>query len=342
MDSLAIVEAARRATPLVFAPLLAARCGLGAVWVKDETKRPLGNFKVLGGAAAGLNALAGWAGCTVEALIEKRGSLDLPTIICASDGNHGLAVATGAAAAGARATVVLHGLVPEIRRDRIAVTGATIVTVPGTYDDAVDHAVELASTGEAILIPDTSDDADDPIVADVVKGYEQICREVIETLAGQLAPAPSHLFVQAGVGGLAAAMCTGIGSKLASPGRIVVIEPEVAACVKHALETGRVERIGGTLETSAEMLACGLASASAVAVLQEYGASCVTVGETGLHEAVSLLFDATGIRSTPSGATGLAGLIEAASNPALRDSLQLSDESTVLLICSEAEIEPTK
>lgn len=342
MDSLAIVEGARVATPLEEAPLLAAHCKVSRVWVKDETKRPLGNFKVLGGASAGLKALAGWAGCAVDELIERRGLLDLPTLICASDGNHGLAVATGAAAAGARATILLHQLVPDSRRDRIAATGASIVIVAGTYDDAVEHAVELAAGRDAILIPDTSDDPDDPIVADVVTGYEQICIEVMTALAEQGDPSPSHLFVQAGVGGLAAAMCTGIGSKLASPGKIIVVEPDAAACVKHALDTGQVERIGGSLDTSAEMLACGLASASAVAVLQEFGASCVTVDERGLLEAVSLLFDATGIRSTPSGSTGVAGLVRAAADPDLCEMLELSEESHVLLICTEAEIEPTK
>lgn len=338
MDSLAIIEASRLSTPLKSAPLLAAHFKLGRVWVKDETVRPLGNFKILGGASAGLKSLAAWANCTVEELIENRGKMTLPALICASDGNHGLAVATGAAAAGARATIVLHELVPEGRRERIAATGATIVVVPGTYDDAVDHAVLLASADDAILIPDTSDDPDDPTVADVMKGYEQISREIIDALAEPKAPAPSHVFVQAGVGGLAAAMCLGIGSKLSVPGRVAVVEPSAAACVHHALSTGRIERIEGSLETSAEMLSCGLASAAAVAILRQHGAASVTVSENELDDAVSLLFGATGIRSTPSGAAGLAGLVNVCSNPTLREEFQLSEKSEVLLICSEADV----
>ena len=337
MDNIAIIEAARRPTPLISAPLLAKRCKLGKVWVKDETARPLGNFKILGGASAGLNALARWANCTADELLGQRGLAKLPALVCASDGNHGLAVATGAAAAGARATIVLHALVPEARRERIATTGATIVVVPGTYDDAVEHAVELASAGDAILIADTSDDPNDPTVADVIKGYEQICREIVDALTELEAPMPSHLFIQAGVGGLAAAMCVGIGSALAFPSRIIVVEPQAAACVKHALTTGRVERISGSLETSAEMLSCGLASASAIAVLRRFRASCMTVSETELQDAVSLLFDSTSIRSTPSGAAGVAGLISACSDPALRDAFDLSEQSGVLLVCSEAK-----
>lgn len=338
MDSLAIIRAARLPTPLKYAPLLAERCGVGSVWVKDETQRPLGNFKILGGAVAGLKALAAWADCTVEILIERRGKLTLPALICASDGNHGLAVATGAAAAGARATIVLHELVPDARRERIAATGATIEIVAGTYDDAVEHAEKLAAANDAILIPDTSADDDNSIVAVVTKGYEQISREIIDALGDLGAPSPSHLFAQAGVGGLAAAMCTGIGSRLASPARIVVVEPEAAACVEHALSTGRIERIAGSLETSAEMLACGLASAPAVAVLRQFRASCMTVSEGDLLEAVSLLLEATGIHSTPSGAAGVAGLVSACSDPALREAFQLSETSDVLLICTEAGV----
>jgi diaminopropionate ammonia-lyase len=338
MDSLTIIEASRVSTPLRSAPVLADHCKLGRVWIKDETVRPLGNFKVLGGASAGLKALARWANCTVEELFAQRGLAKLPALVCASDGNHGLAVAIGASAAGAPATILLHELVPETRRLRIAATGATIVVVPGTYDDAVERAVELASAGDAILIPDTSDDPGDPTVRDVMQGYEQICRETVAALTELEAPMPSHLFIQAGVGGLAAAMCVGIGGKLAAPGRVLVVEPSTAACVNHALSTGKIERISGSLETNAEMLSCGLASASAVSVLRNYGAACVAVTDEQMDDAVASLSQATGIRSTPSGAAGLAGLVRACTDPALRELFELSHESDVLLVASEAEI----
>lgn len=339
MNSLDLINATSIATPFVSAPQLSELCNLESVWIKNEAARPLGNFKILGGAAAGLKALAKRANCTVEELIERRAAMGLPALICASDGNHGLAVATGAAAANARAIIVLHDSVPEARRDRITATGAEIVTVHGTYDDAVEHAIMLASTNGFLLVPDTSDEVNDPVVADVMQGYGQICQEIVSSLANQQASTPTHVFVQAGVGGLAAAMCEGIGNRLASPRRFIVVEPEHAACVRHALAFGKIERIRGSLETTAEMLSCGRASASAMAVLQQHRASCLTVSDDELDNAVPLLFDATGIRSTPSGAAGVAGLLKAARDPALRDAYLLSEASNVLLICTEAAVD---
>src|SRR5262249_21087087 len=120
--------------PLIALPRLATRCGVAKVVLKDEGLRPLGSFKALGGVYAGLRALARATGLPDIATLvaARRPRESLPALICASDGNHGLAVAAAAEFAGAAARVYLHGGVPPARAMRIAAHGAQSVRVGGT------------------------------------------------------------------------------------------------------------------------------------------------------------------------------------------------------------------
>jgi len=322
-------------TPLVDLPVLARRLGVAQVLVKDEGRRMLGSFKSLGGTYAGLNALARRQGATIAALLARRAA-DLPQLVCASDGNHGLAVAAAARFAGTKAKVFLHAHVPDVRARRIADQGAEIVWVPGTYDDAVDAAAAAAETAGAILVADTAPH-DDPIVRDVMAGYGVIAHEVREQVEAARLARPTHLFVQAGVGGLAAALAEGLSDFLAPPARLVVVEPETAACLAAAFARGHVVRIAGELNTAAEMLSCGEASAPAFAILRRAGAEVVTVSERALLDAPQALRAAGGPDTTPSGATGLAGLASVIGS-AHASRLVLTAESRVLLVISEAAL----
>ena len=324
-------------TPLVKLPYLAAELGVAKVMVKNEGKRPLGSFKSLGGMYAGLRALARHTGADgIEALIASGPHKDLPALICASDGNHGLAVAAGAKLAGAHARIYLPASVPETRAKRISNEGAEIIRVAGTYEDAVAAAAKAAKKGEGILISDTTDMCDDPAVADVMAGYSVIAKEIAALIEdGSLLP-PTHIFLQAGVGGFAAAMADGLAAHLAAPARIIVVEPETAACIKVGLAQGHAVLFPGALETSAEMLACGEASAPALTRLIHHKAKSMTVTEGALHRAVARLGD-HGIATTPSGATGMAGLMSALAGRA--DNMPLLDgASRVLIFVTEAPI----
>lgn len=325
-------------TPLLVLPRLAARLGVAQVLVKDESRRALGSFKSLGGTYAGLRALARAAGTDVSALAAAPRA-DLPDLICASDGNHGLAVAYAARLAGTRARVFLHQGVSGTRSRRIADQGASIDRVEGTYDDAVAAAAAAAAAGEGILVADTGDDPGGAVVRDVMDGYGVIAGEVRQQLGeGGRAP-PSHLFVQAGVGGLAAALAEGLAGYLADPAVLVVVEPEAAACVKAALAAGGPVQLEGTLETAAAMLSCGRASAAALAVLSRHTVHAVTVAEAALSAAPRLLAEAGGPVSTPSGAAGVAGLAAALADAATRRALELDRHSRVLLVVSEADLD---
>ena len=324
-------------TPLQACPALARRASVGQVFVKDEGKRPYGNFKVLGGVSASLKALARTVGVPVEQIWGCTKST-LPRLICASDGNHGLAVAVGARLAGAPATVYLHQNVDVHRIARIEAEGAKVLIVDGTYDDAVAEAAAAASRSEGLLIPDTSEDPDDPVVRDVMQGYAVMTAEMKIQFRVE-STRPTHIFVQAGVGGLAATIAQELQAMMAEPRHVIVVEPEGAACVAHALNTGRIERISGDLNTSAEMLACGLASASAIRVLKELHAHSLTVDEDCLTVAVRIFRDEGMIETTPSGAAGLAGLLRVAARPKTRTLYGLTSDSVVLLVATEAPVE---
>ena len=323
-----------RPTPLISLPSLAEQCGVAHVMVKLENERPLGNFKSLGGTIAGLKALAKSGGHIEINDLLANPSPDLPMLICASDGNHGLAVAAAAQRVGARATIFLHKNVPTKRAERIAALGATITWVDGTYDDAVIMA-DAAANDDAILVSDTTDQLDDPIVDTVMQGYGLISREIREYLDTNGIDYPSHMFVQAGVGGLAAAMAEGLCPYMRRPGRIIVVEPQSAPCVQRALQAGAPELVSGTLDTQAEMLACGLASMPAIATLLRHQATPLLIDETMLQETPDILIRAGGPPTTPSGAAGLAGLLRAANDPALKTKLGIDQHSTVLLIVTE-------
>jgi diaminopropionate ammonia-lyase len=318
-------------TQLIELPHLASLANVGRVFAKSEGERPLGNFKVLGGMLAGMRALNGAAQKRASAAAQPR-----PRLICASDGNHGLAVAAAAKHAGANASIYLPMSVSPVRARRIEALGAELIWVRGTYDDAVRDAAAAAAGGKGLLIPDTSPDPNDSAVLDVMAGYAVLTRELLSQFRKEEVSGPTHLFIQAGVGGLAASLAEGLCVE--AQARLLVVEPQSAACVAHALAVGEPRRIPGDLHTSAEMLSCGLASAAAVAILKRHNARSVVVAEAELQAALETLRRSGGPDTTASGAAGLAGLLHVAARPSLRAEHQLDSSSIVLLVITEGPI----
>lgn len=324
-------------TPLLDLRRLAAHLGVAQILAKDEGRRMLGSFKSLGGTYAGLRALARFAGTDISALLAAK-RRDLPALICASDGNHGLAVASAARFAGTSARVFLHSRVPPARARRIEMMGAQIVWIDGTYDDAVDAAAKAARAGNGLLIADTTDAANDPVVADVMAGYGVIAAEARRQIAAANHHRPTHVFVQAGVGGLACAMGEGLETWMAPPAGLIVVEPAKSACVAAALEQDRIVRIPGDLETAAEMLSCGEASTPATAGLRRLGARIVTVDEGSLARAPRVLTEHGGPASTPSGTAGLAGLLKLVADGGTAE-FGLDASSRVLIVVTETALD---
>ncbi|MBL8268775.1 pyridoxal-phosphate dependent enzyme [Steroidobacter sp.] len=323
-------------TPLIELPALARAAGVARVFVKVEAERPLGSFKALGGMIAGIRALARASGIgDPRELVSGQRVKSLPRLICASEGNHGLSVAAAANKVGTQAIVYLPREVGAVRVARIEAQGANIVRIDGTYDDAVLAAEAAAEHGDGLLIPDTASDPNSPVVNDVMAGYGLLAQELDLQLRQQWREQPTHLLVQAGVGGLAAAMIDGLQATLREPKKFIVVEPEAAACVAAALSLGRATLLPGDLHTAAEMLACGVASSPALRILQKHAVSCVGVPDAELLKTVTELRHFGGPHTTASGAAGVAALLHICSRRELRETQQLGPNSVVLTIATE-------
>ncbi len=321
-------------TPLVRLPALATRLGLGAVWVKDETSRfGLPAFKSLGVEFA------------VDAL-RQRGALDgVTTLVCASAGNHGRAVARAARVAGLGARIFLDTDVAPARVQAIASEGAEVVRVAGTYDDAVRLATEDAVAAASLVVSDTSWAGYEQVPRDIMLGYTQIMDEA-EAAWGADGP-PDVLLVQAGVGGLLAAVASWSAWRYgeARP-RLIAVEPARAACVQASARAGRPTPVDGPLTTIMAGLRCGEVSPLAFAALRDLVDACVAVDDTWCRAAMRQLARPHGTDQAlavgTSGAAGVAALLalHAAPDGALAERLGLMPTARVMAIATEGVTEP--
>jgi diaminopropionate ammonia-lyase len=316
-------------TPLVALPALARSLGVGAIHYKDERGRfGLRSFKALGGAYAVANVLRK----KVAAIVGQA------TVTCATDGNHGRSVAWGARLFGCRCVIFVHEHVSPGRRDAIAHYGAEVREVKGNYDDAVRHAAATAAAEGWTVVSDTSYPGYRDIPLDVMHGYGVMADEI----AQQMDEPPTHVFAQAGVGALAAAVCASFWLHWeARRPSFVVVEPTRADCVYQSLAAGHPVVVGGALDTVMAGLACGEVSELAWEILH-HGANAAVAVDDGYALAAmrALAFSATGdpaIVAGETGGTGLAALLAAAEDPDIRATLALDPTSRVLLLGSEGD-----
>lgn len=330
-------------TPLHDLPGLAAAAGIERLSYKDESGRfGLGSFKALGGAYAVWRQLQRVADAKGEAAPTaadaQSGRFADVTVTCATDGNHGRSVAWGAQTFGCRCVIYVHETVSQGRCDAIARYGAEIRTVPGTYDAAVRRAAADAAANGWTVISDTSYPGYTDIPRDVMQGYTLMADEALHQLPRDAAP--THVFLQAGVGGLAAAVCAHLWETLggARP-RFIVVEPDRAACLYASVAAGTPVSVEGDLDTLMAGLACGEPSLLAWEILEEGADDFMTVTDEAAVDCMRIL--ARGTRGDPSlvagesAVAGLAALLCAAAQPDLRNALRLTPQSRVLLFGSE-------
>lgn len=339
-------------TPLHGLPAFAAELGIGALHVKDEGFRlGLGSFKALGGSYAVIRLVLEEASrelgkpIDVAELLapEVRAVATRMTVACATDGNHGRSVAQGAALVGAAAVIFVHAGVSEARAAAIARFGARIVRVEGTYDDSVQEAARVAAEKGWIVVSDTSWPGYERIPGLVMQGYTALIREALH----QLAEPPTHVFVQAGVGGIAGAIA-GHLSVLLGDGRpkIVVVEPQRAACLFASADAGRPVKIAHGEPTVMAMLECYEPSLVAWRMLSRLADAFMTVEDAEAVAVMNRLARPRGgdpaIVAGESGGAGLAGFIQAMVSPQSRTALGLDASSRVLVINTEGATDPQR
>jgi diaminopropionate ammonia-lyase len=259
-------------------------------------------------------------------------------VASATDGNHGRSVAWGAQMFGCRAVIYIHEHVSEARERAIAGFGAEVRRVPGTYDDSVRICAGEAARNGWHVISDTSYDGYMQVPAEVMQGYTVMVGEAAEQLGPER---PSHIFVQGGVGGLAAAVASHFW-QLHGPERpwIVVVEPERADCLYQSALAGPPASAKGDLDTIMAGLACGEISPLAWTVLAEGADAFMTVPDVMAAVAMRALADRESLVGGESGIAGLAGLLAAVADLELYRAIRLQADSRVLLFGSEGDTDP--
>ncbi|TGQ95662.1 diaminopropionate ammonia-lyase [Mesorhizobium sp. M8A.F.Ca.ET.208.01.1.1] len=338
------------ATPLHALPALAAELGLGALHVKDEGFRlGLGSFKALGGAYAVFRLVLEEASKRLGRSVDV-GDLDRPevrsvaatmTFACATDGNHGRSVAQGAELVGAKAAIFVHAGVSDERVAAIARYRAEMIRVDGNYDDSVRQAARIAAEKGWTVVSDTSWPGYERIPGLVMQGYTAIVREALR----QLSDPPTHVFVQAGVGGIAAAIAGHLAIVLGEARPVfTVVEPARAACVFGAAKAGHPVQIAHGEATVMAMLECYEASPVAWRVLARVADAFMTVDEDDAVAVMRRLARPSGndpaIVAGESGGVGLAGLIRAMAGH--KAELGLDATSRVLVINTEGATDPRR
>jgi diaminopropionate ammonia-lyase len=342
-------------TPLRSLAGLAGACGVDSVLYKDEAARfaveGLGSFKALGApyalAVALRHRVEEATGIDVDAAGLIRGEYahltGALTAVCATDGNHGRALAWAAQRFGCACVIYVHADVSVGRRQAIARYGARIVEVSGTYDDAVRSTARVARANGWLEISDTAYEGYSEIPRCVMHGYSVMVREALEQMEGR--QPPTHVFVQCGVGGLAAAVVGHLWQRFgAKCPRVVLVEPETAACAWASAVGRNPVSVAGGLETIMAGLACGTLSTLAWEVLADGAAAFVRITDEAAVEAMRLLADGTH-GDTPlvggeSGVAGLGGFLAVARDPRAARLLGLSACSRVLLFGSEGASDP--
>jgi diaminopropionate ammonia-lyase len=321
---------------------------VAAVHWKDVGGRfGLGSFKALGGAYAVMKLL--------QAELAKRGAANAATgaelaegkykdatraitVTCATDGNHGRSVAWGAQRFGARCVIFVHETVSQGRRDAIAAYGAEIRVVPGTYDDAVRAAQKTAEAEHWFVVSDTSYPGYTEVPRDVMQGY----RLMAEEAAAALPEPPTHVFIQGGVGGVAAAVSVQMRARYgAKAPRLIVVEPEKAACLLASAEAGQPTTVEGELDTLMAGLACGEPSLLAWQELERATFAWMAVPDDSAVDCMRVLAKREPkVVAGESAVAGLAGLLLAARDPFGRSTLGLEEGSRVLLFGTEGATDP--
>ena len=332
-----------QATPMRAAPNLASELGLDSVWVKDESGRfGLGSFKALGGAYG-----------VRQVMKEGGGGAAGLTVTCASDGNHGRSVAWGAGMFGCDAVIYLPGHVTEVRADAIRAFGARVVRVDGEYDEAVAQAARDAREHGWTVISDTSYPGYMDIPRLVMVGYTVMVQEALSMLqawqttidvSSAIPQLPSHLFIQGGVGGLAAAVIGHLWEQLGEDRPVaVIVEPEAADGLLCSARAGRPAASRGDLDTIMAGLSCREVSPLAWDIVGAGAHAFMTVPDGGI--APLMRAAARGELGEPfeggeSGVAGLLGLIEVARDEERRRAIGLNERSRVLVFNTEGATDP--
>jgi len=342
-----------RPTPLIALSRMARDLGLGGIWVKDESRRfDLKAFKILGASYAVCATLAERLALRPPLAFDvfrkaaMRRRLSKLTMVAASDGNHGAAVAWMAARLGCRCRILLPHGAAACRLAAIRHLGGEAVPVDGNYDAAVDQAAREAGERQGLLVQDTAWEGYANVPRRVMQGYLTLFAEAFDQMAPVL---PSHVFVPCGVGSLAGALQAYLVEKFgAQRPRLIVVESAAADCYYRSMAGGgSIVTVVGDLATRMAGLACGVPSHLGWPLLRRWAdafASCPD--EVALEAMRQLALPDPPDPPVEAGECGavtlgcLRGLMQPQADDAWRSRLELGPAARVLLFSTEGATDP--
>ena len=263
-------------TPLLFLSKLSKELGLNKIYYKDESKRfDLKSFKALGGAYA----------------VEKvtKGNKDI-TVSTATAGNHGRSVAWGAKRLGLKCKIFISEFVSEARGKAMESLGADVVKVKGNYENSLIECIKQSTENNWQIVQDVAWKDYLLVPTLTMAGYSVMMKEIVDQIKNDKI---THIFLQAGVGGMAGAMVAGVARYLKNIPKMIVVEPDSAACVMESIKTGKIEKINIEKESLMGGLSVGQPSLVPWEILKKSVNSCISLPDDDIGKTMKLLANAS-------------------------------------------------
>ena len=311
-------------TPLISLNKLSEKLGLNKIFYKDESKRfHLKSFKALGGAYA------------VEKVTKGNKEVVVST---ATAGNHGRSVAWGSKKLGLKCKIFISEYVSEFRAEVMRSFGADVIRVKGNYDNSLKECIKQSKQNDWQIVQDVAWQDYKLVPKLTMAGYSVMMKEISEQINNQQI---SHIILQAGVGGMAAAMVAGIARYLDHIPKVIIVEPESAACVLESIKVGKIEKISIKKESLMGGMSCDEVSLVPWQILKNSVSHCVTVSDDCISKTVKFLANSEfsdekiigGECSTP----GIISLVGLCNDVKIKKKINLNENSNVLLFGCEGD-----
>jgi len=311
-------------TPLISLNKLNDKLKLNKIFYKDESKRfHLKSFKALGGAYA------------VEKIIKGN---DKKVISTATAGNHGRSVAWGSQKNNLECKIFISEFVSESRAEVMRSFGADVIRVKGNYEDSLNECIKQSKKNNWQIVQDVAWEDYKLVPKLTMAGYSVMMKEISEQISNKKI---SHVILQAGVGGMAAAMVAGIARYLDHIPQIIIVEPDSAACVLESIKKGKIEKISIEKESIMGGMSCGEVSLVPWEILKNSVHFCVTVSDDYISKTVKYLankeFSEEKIIGGECSTPGIASLIGLNNDHEIKKKISLNENSNVLLFGCEGD-----
>ena len=309
-------------TPLLKLNKLKEELNVKEIYYKDEDERfDLKSFKALGGAFA-VNKIAN----------EKKN----PVVATATAGNHGRSVAWGAQRLGLKCKIFISEHVSEARAMAIKNLDAQVIRVKGNYDDSLKECIKQSKNNNWEIVQDVSWEGYKEVPRLIMAGYTVMIKEIVDQIK---IDSITHVFLQAGVGGMAAAMIAGFAKFSNNIPKFIIVEPENADCVFKSIKNNEPTRVEINKETIMGGMSCGDVSTVAWEILKNSSKYCLTIPDDAISTVVALLAESRlsdkKIIAGECAVPGIIALISVFKNKDYLNKLELNSNSKILLFGCE-------